>query len=160
MRACFSDKINRLVDCPLTKPILTKPNTLVNADADSLKRVSARKKPVPGRVKKGIKMKIIEAALYKLALKGHITLEEAKILKAIYSNRACRLPTIASETGLGEHQVLAHASNLSAAGIISEKGGIYFCENFPEKISELIRKDSLQKGQTLLVQIPLSHNLI
>ena len=81
---------------------------------------------------------IIETALYKLALNNTISLNEAKALKALYLKRACSLGTLSCEFGLSRHESLAALNSLQRRGIINERGGIYYCENFAQKLFALI----------------------
>ncbi|MCR4369280.1 MAG: hypothetical protein NUV67_05235 [archaeon] len=88
-------------------------------------------------------MKMYEAALFKLALKGTITLEQAKILKALH-NKECAITALQKETGIGMYTLFEELETLEKKGIVAQRAGLYLIENFEEKISELIGERELQ----------------
>jgi len=83
-------------------------------------------------------VKLFELALFKLAESGKISLEQAKILKTVREKRACSAETLSKESGVEEPNFTIEIVDLLERKIVSQKAGIYFCENFAEKLSQLI----------------------
>lgn|GEM_PF-5542975 len=88
-------------------------------------------------------MRIIESALFRLCLRQAITLEQAKIIRALYDGMACPITGLQDETGLSEEDLWISLRGLECKGIVSESGGIYFLDDFEKKLPELI--DSCEK---------------
>jgi len=93
-------------------------------------------------------MNLMETALYKLASEGKISLEQAKILNAIRKKRAVHSSRMAEETGEDLVSLTPELFDLEERKIIEQKNGIYYCEDFEMKISELIRKEETEKIET------------
>ena len=89
-------------------------------------------------------MKLIEGAMFKLALRGTITLSEAKILRALEEKFACSYQSLCSETGIEMGEILAASKRLLSKGIIKEHYGVYYTENIEEKILGLIEETEQQ----------------
>ena len=83
----------------------------------------------------------MELALYKLAETGKISLEQAKILKTTYNNSSTTFKELLEETNLDETTLALEINELLQRKILSFAGPKYYLENFPEKISELIREE-------------------
>lgn len=98
-------------------------------------------------------MRIIDACLYRLAVQGTITLEEAKVLKALHSQRASTLFTLCGETGLEERETREALEHLKEKGIAGNTGGIWFAPNFEDSILGLISKnhDNQEKEKQFLL---------
>ena len=87
-------------------------------------------------------MRLIDSALFRLALEGTLTLDEARALKVLYDKKNCSAHIIETETGLEEESVFLAMNNLVQRKIVTESKGIFFVEDFEDKISELIRKEA------------------
>ena len=83
-------------------------------------------------------MKVLEASLFKLALCGALTLDEAKILKALYANRAGSVISLCVETGLERLDAELALDSLKSRGIVSQADVFYFVVDFGLKLSELV----------------------
>jgi len=90
-------------------------------------------------------MKIIEAALFRLAQEEKISVEQAKIMKAVYHKKSASFATLLIETGLENNTLALELMRLRKEGVIQEKQGLYFAENFQEKILELMSKVELRE---------------
>lgn len=86
-------------------------------------------------------MRILEGALFNLALINKITLEQAKILRTLYDNKTLTTFELSKELGLSEGIIVIEITDLLARKIVSEKLGFYFLENFGEKIANLIKEE-------------------
>ncbi len=86
-------------------------------------------------------LKIISAVLFRLALAGTISIEEARALKALYGLRCASVMAVSERSGLDSLGALEALSGLLARGIVSEKMHIYYAESLEEKILELVRAD-------------------
>ena len=86
-------------------------------------------------------MRILEGALFNLALINKISLEQAKILRALYDNKTLTTFELSKELNLSEGIIAIEINDLSARKIVSEKFGLYFLENFDEKIANLIKEE-------------------
>lgn len=86
-------------------------------------------------------MRILEGALFNLALINKITLEQAKILRTLYDNKTLTTYELSKELGLSEGIIVIEITDLLARKIVSEKLGFYFLENFGEKIANLIKEE-------------------
>ena len=83
-------------------------------------------------------MKLIEGAMFKLALRGTITLSEAKILRALEEKFACSYQSLCSETGIEMGEILAASKRLLSKGIIKEHYGVYFTEKIARMAGAMI----------------------
>ncbi|HLC79354.1 MAG TPA: hypothetical protein VJG83_02895 [archaeon] len=83
-------------------------------------------------------MKIVEAALFRLAMQGKLTLEQAKVLNIMHKNRACTIEALEFGTGLCASDVKIAVAELKYKNLITEILGSYFCPDFLEKIAGLI----------------------
>lgn len=90
-------------------------------------------------------MKIVDLALFNLALVDKISLEQAKILKSLYNRNNQSEFSLASDTGLSVQIVLVELVDLDDRKIVTEKLGYYSVENLEEKISDLIRMEETEK---------------
>lgn len=90
-------------------------------------------------------MNLLEATLFRLASSETISLQEAKIIKALHEQRACTAFRLQIETGLEKEELLKALRSLQRQQTVSEKVGIYFIENFEEKILQLVQESEAEK---------------
>ncbi|HLC92079.1 MAG TPA: hypothetical protein VJH23_00010 [archaeon] len=96
-------------------------------------------------------MNLFESALFRLAMRGSITLGQAKVVNAIYKNRACSLHGLRMETGLEKDELSYSVAALKERGILVEIHGFYLCPNIEEKILELIDSGTRAEEKEVLV---------
>ena len=96
----------------------------------------------------GVDLKLLESALFRLALSGAITVEEAKVLKAVWENHACSEHSLLLATGLEKPGVRFAVDSLRSRGILASVGAFYFAPNLEFEICRLI--DSCSEGSFLM----------
>lgn len=95
----------------------------------------------------GVGIRVIDLALYNLALINRITLNQAKILKALYNRKPASIYELSKETNLGEGPVTIELNELLEKKIVFEKYGSYFVKDFGETISNLIKEEKILEEQ-------------
>jgi len=94
---------------------------------------------------------MLDAALFRLALEGKITLVEAKILKAIHENRACSLHALRLEIPNEKDELPNSLASLKQRGTIVEVAGFYLCQDFEGKIAEMVPDSAFKEENAVLV---------
>jgi len=92
-------------------------------------------------------LNVIQTALYKLAFQGNVSLEQAKIIHSLYTKKCLSQHSIKEQTGLTPETIAIELYDLVEKTIVSEKGGIYYCENAIEKISEMIKEEHQETNE-------------
>ena len=93
-------------------------------------------------------MRVLESALFKLCLKEIITLDQAKVIRALYDHMACPLTALQDETGLKEDELWIALRGLEGREIVSESGGTYYIEKIEEKLAALVGSTEKQLAIT------------
>ncbi len=86
----------------------------------------------------GVDLKLLELALFRLALMGAITVEEAKVLKAIWENRACSEHSLLLATGLERPELKFAVEVLRQRGLLQSAGAFHFAPNLEFEICRMI----------------------
>ncbi|MEM4257004.1 MAG: hypothetical protein QXZ13_02380 [Candidatus Diapherotrites archaeon] len=90
-------------------------------------------------------MKLIEATLFKLCLNKKISIEEAKIIKALYTNKTMTFNNLIKNTGLEEKTLFLALNKLAKTEIITENSDFYSLKDFETKLIELTEEKKEQK---------------